>query len=843
MQDRICRERAAVERRVIGDDSHYRLLVVGRYANGTSDIVACLIRALRNLGHHVLYFDAAKHSGLLHNPHRVRGGHGPIYVQADYLRDAVKRFKPQIVLLMANGMTFTPEDADWLRGQGAVVTGITLSDPDVLESVVKFAGTFDFHTTNAERALGMYKEQGVNNTLYFPFAIDRGFVCQEVEPAPEFNADVICLGHATARPERNSVMQSVYERIKDRYTVRTYGRGWKLPESKLVEGVEVLQAGRAGRIHVNFPATRAGYTNVKCGVFETIAAGNLLVTQRFDEMARFFDYDTEIAGYDSYEELPDLIESLLEEPGRIEQMAERAFHRLVREHLYEHRWKDLFATMRECDSAAWLGEKRSAEVKEILSRGLPRCRPILVSGFYGARNLGDDLILTSISDAIEKNVPGGRVTVAAQNSVHVEKHQGYESFQRVDTNAANYHASTADAVVLGGGGLWHDYTFERAGGLPGLFHGSKISVTGFAVLPLLANLRGVPLHVVGMGVGPLADSEARLMVAHLAKMASSVTVRDTESKALLDDIVGTTDIAVQAPDVVYGIDLSQFGSAVPSADKTDRLCIGVNLRPWARGEFETDAIVEKVAAGLQRVIATAGKPVHIVLLPMQEGPSFDRLPLAKLRDLIGSKATFEEMSQPLSIDEYLTYMRSIDVLVSMRLHACLLAHRVGTRAIGLSYDPKVALHFEELGRGEFALPLSFETDQLASAISTSLVNPLDDVFFAKLAAIENASRHRLTDVASTIAAVKARDMPWRIPFVYELPDRNATSADRAGQNELDNSTPTAFRYAIRKIPHGLRQNIRDKALQVSGKLSIVRRMTPKSLKRPLRLVLDRFAKP
>ena len=45
--------------------------------------------------------------------------------------------------------------------------------------------------------------------------------------------------------------------------------------------------------------------------------------------------------------------------------------------------------------------------------------------------------------------------------------------------------SLVSAVILGGGGLWHDYTFDRAGGLAGLFHGSTLSIPGLAVLPLL----------------------------------------------------------------------------------------------------------------------------------------------------------------------------------------------------------------------------------------------------------------------------------------------------------------------------------------------------------------------
>ncbi|MCY6924113.1 hypothetical protein OYB25_27160, partial [Escherichia coli] len=90
---------------------------------------------------------------------------------------------------------------------------------------------------------------------------------------------------------------------------------------------------------------------------------------------------------------------------------------LVENHLYEHRWMELFARLRHAspDSTPWLSAARRRSVVEILAPSVPRSRKVLLSGFYGAGNLGDELILRSISGALERTDPAIEVVVAAEN--------------------------------------------------------------------------------------------------------------------------------------------------------------------------------------------------------------------------------------------------------------------------------------------------------------------------------------------------------------------------------------------------------------------------------------------
>ena len=70
-------------------------------------------------------------------------------------------------------------------------------------------------------------------------------------------------------------------------------------------------------------------------------------------------------------------------------------------------------------------------------------------------------------------------------------------------------------------------------------------------------------------------------------------------------------------------------------------------------------------------------------------------------------------------------------MLAMRLHANLLAHRVGTRAVGLAYDPKVTAHFCEVGRASACLALDSSEAALDEALDAALTASGPDLALAR----------------------------------------------------------------------------------------------------------------
>ncbi len=752
--------------KVFDQGVHWRILFIGRSVNGTTDIVSSLSRSLRNLGHHVLDIDLKKHRNLSENPNKVTGGHGPIFVKTAPLEPLLNRFKPQMIVCCAGGLTFHPAEAEALKQRGIVLVGLTLSDPDVFPSVHGHAHVFDFHTTNAHIALAMYRDQGVHNTVYFPFGIDRGFVTQTVAEAPDLAADVICIGHATARPERNSLMTQ----LATEFDVKTYGRGWDIPGSEVVAGERMIQATRMGKIHINFPLTRAGYINIKCGVFESVAAGALICTGRFSEMETFFSYENEIIGYDEAGDLSVQLKDVLARPERYREITENAFQRLINEHLYEHRWMSLFETIFNVSagSAPWLSPERIAAIRKTLSASLPRAKKVILSGFYGASNLGDELILTSIRQALEKADPGIQVCVGGENAQSIERDHGLQAFVRRNHYEALQAVRTASAVVLGGGGLWHDYTFARSGGLMGLFSGAQISIAGFGTLPLLGRMFDLPFHVVGMGVGPLEHADAMRMVKFVASNAETIYIRDDESDQLLKNSGISGDHVKVAPDVVYALQLPQPSIPAEVSRLKEEGCslIGLNLRPWAR--MDEDRVVAAVADAIKAVGAT--RRVAVVGIPMQAGDKVDVAILKRVAKALGARVEMVVLPAPLNIETLCGVVSQLDALLSMRLHACLVAHRMRKPVVGIAYDPKVSSHFAELGRSHLCLPIALDASVYRDALLAALdeKGALPESVCATLSLYEQQASAALAMSVERIARLPSPQVVYEVPGALDV---------------------------------------------------------------------------
>jgi polysaccharide pyruvyl transferase WcaK-like protein len=768
------RLRQELSTRVFDQGFHWRIMFLGKSVNGTTDIVSSLSRSLRNLGHHVFEVDTKRHERILHNPERVSGGMGPIYVRHEAISGMIDSFKPQIIITCAGGLVFTPEDAQAIKDRGILLVGVTLSDPDVFPTVVDHVHNFDVHTTNSETALQMYKDAGVQNTVYFPFGIDRGFVTQDVKPSPEFDADVICLGHANNRPDRNHVMTA----LDKRFNVRTYGRGWEIPKSRTVAGIEMVQALKGGRIHVNFPLTRAGFVNIKCGVFESAGQGGLVATGQFDEMAKFFEYGEEIVGYTDEEDLAEKIQELLDNPERAERIAENGFRRLITSHLYEHRWMDLFSTFRSFDAESfpWLDSSRREILNRTLSESLPRAKKVIVSGFYGTSkggNLGDELILSSISSALQKADPAVQVTVASQVPGQVERMHGLQAYSRRNHQASEYHVHQAAAVVLGGGGLWHDYSFKASGGLMSFFTGSDISMAGFGILPIMARMLGRPFHVVGMGVGPLTDPDARGAVRFLAEQADSLYVRNTESADLLRSLPVDPERIITAPDAVYGIDLpsgrhrDQLPAEVVEALDAGYELVGLNLRTWAHHDMEP--LFDRVLDAL--VEYSADRRVAVVALPMQIERHQDNVVLARLLERLPDTIRAVAFPGNLTRDSISAIYAELSVLLSMRLHAALLAHRLDLPVVGLAYDPKVTGHFAEVGRSRFCLPMDAPARDITAALREAATEGMPESTRAAVARLEEAAREALAVAARRIASTPGPEVVYEVPAAAAMSER------------------------------------------------------------------------
>ena len=127
------------------------------------------------------------------------------------------------------------------------------------------------------------------------------------------------------------------------------------------------------------------------------------------------------------------------------------------------------------------------QAPEVSSRGGRRPLRVVLGGWYGAANLGDELLLGIIATWVRE---AGGVPVAISNHPpYTSAAHGIEAVGYGDLPAIVEAMAGADLFVLGGGGLFQDYdVFDLAT----LARFPAYTVSQYAQFLLLADELGLP---------------------------------------------------------------------------------------------------------------------------------------------------------------------------------------------------------------------------------------------------------------------------------------------------------------------------------------------------------------
>ncbi|MGQ9628797.1 MAG: CgeB family protein [bacterium] len=101
---------------------------------------------------------------------------------------------------------------------------------------------------------------------------------------------------------------------------------------------------RASKINLNISKPQS-ITSVNQRVFDVPACGGFLLTDYREDLDRFFEVGREVMAYRDPGELPDLVERYLAHPDERERITEAGMRRVLENHTYLHRMKELLAMM------------------------------------------------------------------------------------------------------------------------------------------------------------------------------------------------------------------------------------------------------------------------------------------------------------------------------------------------------------------------------------------------------------------------------------------------------------------------------------------------------------------
>jgi len=135
---------------------------------------------------------------------------------------------------------------------------------------------------------------------------------------------------------------------------------------------------------------------------------------------------------------------------------------------------------------------------------------VLVIGYYGDGNTGDEAVLTAMMRGLREGRPDLRFIVPAYSADpgRLRASHGVESFPFRDIGRMLDAVDAADLVVLGGGGLLHDYVDPRP---ETMFTAGHFGLSYYCGIPWLAARLGKPVLLYAVGVGPLLYPAGREM--------------------------------------------------------------------------------------------------------------------------------------------------------------------------------------------------------------------------------------------------------------------------------------------------------------------------------------------
>ena len=347
---------------------------------------------------------------------------------------------------------------------------------------------------------------------------------------------------------------------------------------------------------------------------------------------------------------------------------------------------------------------------------------IFLVGYYGFGNIGDEAILSAILAEFRARQPDVRFVVASGNPANTTAAHGVEAISWNDMAAIHRAVQASDLVVVGGGGLFHDYW----GVDPDTFLTNKHwGVAYYAGPALLTTLYRKRLMLYAVGVGPLYSAHGIKLTRMAAETAQAITVRDAGSKTGLEDMgIPAARIRVTAdPAFAFQPTLpSSLESAVGENFVLRRPVLAAAPRHWSIG-VHPDFLERELAAAFDLFLEHSGGTV--VLVPFQNlsgERENDRATATRILDHMRLRERAAITNGPATPDQVYGCLKDCDIVFGMRLHALIFAATAGVPAVALSYDPKIGEIVRQLGLGQFSLDAK---DVTAPELVALLLRALD----------------------------------------------------------------------------------------------------------------------
>ncbi len=278
--------------------------------------------------------------------------------------------------------------------------------------------------------------------------------------------------------------------------------------------------------------------------------------------------------------------------------------------------------------------------------------PILIVGYFGNQNLGDELLLERTISDLREIRPSMKIEVLSASPKETARLHQVKGVLKWNPFAV-LGAIMRSRKVIFIGGLFQDVT-------------SGLSLIYYAAIGVWAKLLFRKIVLYNIGVGPISGRLGLFLTRMVFAMASVVSLRDTAAARFF-------------PQKQYPVTSDPlFVKPVnPSAVRlTGSLTIGVALKKYAT--------VRYIPVLMNLILKLKSKyKVKMVYLP------FEMPKKMKLLGDVCERFNIQIFSQITNLDTIYRAYNNIDFIIGMNYHALVVAIQKAVPFISINYDPKI----------------------------------------------------------------------------------------------------------------------------------------------------------
>jgi len=314
---------------------------------------------------------------------------------------------------------------------------------------------------------------------------------------------------------------------------------------------------------------------------------------------------------------------------------------------------------------------------------------VLMSGYYGFNNLGDEAILNSIRRRLRQVDPAIQINVLSKEPEQTAQCYDVQATSRFHLWKVRRAIRRCDLVLSGGGSLLQDRTSTR-------------SLIYYLSIIRYAKHVGKPVMLYANGIGPVRRPANRRRVERVVNRADLITLREESSAEELQAMGVTNPNLYVTADPVFNIDGVGREEAMELLARagipTDKKLLGISVRnsggmDQAIGEFAR--FCDDAARSYDCV------PVLLLMqLPQDQGIS------RRLQEAMTVPSHL--FQSPYRPEQMMGVIHCMEAVISMRLHTLIFAAKQRTPLMGFVYDPKVDALLDTLGMPSCGTPRDFD---------------------------------------------------------------------------------------------------------------------------------------